>query len=46
MKCPHNSFMRAALQKKKKREREREKKNETKMSGDKERESVANISRI
>ena len=43
MKCPHNSFMRAALQKKK---REREKKNETKMSGDKERESVANISRI
>ena len=44
MKCPHNSIMRAALQKKK-RERER-KKNETKMSGDKERESVANISRI
>ena len=43
MKCPHNSFMRAALQKK---ERERGKKNETKMSGDKERESVANISRI
>ena len=43
MKCPHNSFMRAALKKKKKRER---KKNETKMSGDKERESVANISRI
>ena len=38
--------MKAALQKKKnKRERER-KKNETKMSGDKERESVANISRI
>ena len=32
--------MRVALQKKK-----REKKNETKMSGDKERESVANISR-
>ena len=42
MKCPHNSFMRAALQKIKKK---REKKNETKMSGDKERESVANISR-
>ena len=40
MKCPHNSII-SALQKKK-----REKKNETKMSGDKERESVADISRI
>ena len=38
MKCPHNA-MRVVLQKKER------KKNETKMSGDKERESVANISR-